>query len=80
MAKRQPLKLTQWKMCVNDTVNDYVGQYAKVCQRGPEACQYTVLSICVVITFTKAKWGVAEWIERRLLMLEVQGSNPGYSA
>ena len=27
-----------------------------------------------------ARWGVAEWIERPLLMLEVQGSNPGHSA
>ena len=27
-----------------------------------------------------ARWGVAEWIERLLLMLEVQGSNPGHSA
>ena len=28
----------------------------------------------------KARWGVAEWIERPLLMLEVRGSNPGHSA
>ena len=27
-----------------------------------------------------AKWDVAEWIERPLLMLEVRGSNPGHSA
>ena len=27
-----------------------------------------------------ARWGVAEWIERPLLMLEVRGSNPGNSA
>ena len=27
-----------------------------------------------------ARWGVAEWIERPLLMLEVRGSNPGHSA
>merc|ERR1711884_987841 len=27
-----------------------------------------------------ARWGVAEWIERPLLMLEVWGSNPGHSA
>ena len=26
-----------------------------------------------------ARWGVAEWIERPLLMLEVRGSNPGHS-
>ena len=25
-----------------------------------------------------ARWGVAEWIERPLLMLEVRGSNPGH--
>ena len=29
---------------------------------------------------TLARWGVAEWIERPLLMLEVWGSNPGHSA
>ena len=27
-----------------------------------------------------ARWGVAEWIKRPLLMLEVWGSNPGHSA
>ena len=27
-----------------------------------------------------ARWGVAEWIERPLLMLEDRGSNPGHSA
>ena len=27
-----------------------------------------------------ARWGVAEWIERPLLMLEVRDSNPGHSA
>ena len=27
-----------------------------------------------------ARWGVAEWIERPLLMPEVQSSNPGHSA
>ena len=27
-----------------------------------------------------ARWGVTEWIERPLLMLEVRGSNPGHSA
>ena len=26
-----------------------------------------------------ARWGVVEWIERPLLMLEVRGSNPGHS-
>ena len=26
-----------------------------------------------------ARWGVVEWIERPLLMLEVRGSNPGQS-
>ena len=26
-----------------------------------------------------ARWSVVEWIERPLLMLEVQGSNPGHS-
>ena len=30
--------------------------------------------------FWNARWGVAEWIERPLLMLEVRGSNPGHSA
>ena len=28
----------------------------------------------------KARWGVAEWIERPLLMLEIRDSNPGHSA
>ena len=27
-----------------------------------------------------ARWGVAEWIERPLLMLEVRGSNPSHYA
>ena len=27
-----------------------------------------------------ARWGVVEWIERPLLMLEVRGSNPVHSA
>ena len=27
----------------------------------------------------KARWGVVEWIEHPLLMLEVRGSNPGHS-
>ena len=27
-----------------------------------------------------ARWGVAKWIERPLLMLEIRGSNPGHSA
>ena len=27
-----------------------------------------------------ARWGLAEWIERPLLMLKVRGSNPGHSA
>ena len=27
-----------------------------------------------------ARWGVVEWIERPLLMLEVRGSNSGHSA
>ena len=30
--------------------------------------------------FCKARWGVAEWIERTLLMLEVRGSSPSHSA
>ena len=40
--------------------------------------------LCLQKTFfgsnSEARWGVAEWIERPLLMLEVRGSNPGPSA
>ena len=33
-----------------------------------------------VIFQNRARWGLAEWIERPLLMLEVRGSNSGHSA
>ena len=33
----------------------------------------------VVMSRLIARWGVVEWIERPLLMLEVRGSNPGHS-
>ena len=34
---------------------------------------------CKYLYINLAKWGVVEWIEHPLLMLEVRGSNPGNS-
>ena len=34
---------------------------------------------CICVTLESARWGVVEWMERPLLMLEVWGSNPGHS-
>ena len=48
-------------------------------QRITENLRFGKLIKCV-LTKQLARWGVAEWIERPLLMLEVRGSNPGHSA
>ena len=39
-----------------------------------------LLPICLSLLAREARWGVVEWIEHPLLMLEVWGSNPGHSA
>ena len=41
------------------------------CCDGPYLCKKSLLS-------NNARWGVVEWIEHPLLMLEVRGSNPGH--